>query len=266
MLDPDRRLDRSGASVQIYADDAAACRAVAEGLAAALVAAISRRGQAVLGLATGASPERVYAELVARHRAGQLSFAAAATYNLDEYYPIGPLDPSSYRAYMHRHLLAHVDLAPNRAHVLDGTVPEAFAAEHAAAFDRWVAADGGLDVQLLGIGRNGHIGFNEPTALPVAEALHLPSRLVELHPVTRADAAAEFGGEDRVPRRALTVGTATILAARAILVLAFGRSKAEAVARSLAGPMTAEVPGSLLQAVPGKVTWFLDADAASGLA
>ena len=117
------------------------------------------------------------------------------TYNLDEYYPISPVDPNSYRAYMHRHLFGHVDLAPNRAHVLDGTVPEAFAAEHAAEFDRWIAADGGLDLQLLGIGRNGHIGFNEPSDLPVDEALRLPTRLVDLHPVTRADAAREFGGE-----------------------------------------------------------------------
>ena len=99
---------------------------------------------------------------------------------------------------MHRHLFGHVDLAPNRAHVLDGTVPEAFAAEHAAEFDRWIAADGGLDLQLLGIGRNGHIGFNEPTDLPVDEALALPTRLVDLHPTTLADAASDFGGEARV--------------------------------------------------------------------
>jgi glucosamine-6-phosphate deaminase len=145
-------------------------------------------------------------------------------------------------------------------------VPEAFAAEHAAAFDRWIAADGGLDLQLLGIGRNGHIGFNEPGEFLLADALTLPSRPVELHPVTRADAAGDFGSEDLVPRRALTVGTATILAARAILVLAFGPSKAEAVARSLIGPMTTEVPASLLQAAPGKVTWLLDEEAARTLA
>ena len=147
------------------------------------------RGRAVLGLATGATPVRLYASLVARHRRGELSFADAATYNLDEYYPISPFDPKSYRSYMHRHLFGHVDLAPNRAHLLDGTVPEAFVAEHAAQYDRWIAADGGLDLQLLGIGRNGHIGFNEPTDRPVAETLALPTRLVDLHPITRADAA-----------------------------------------------------------------------------
>jgi glucosamine-6-phosphate deaminase len=189
-----------------------------------------------------------------------------ATYNLDEYYPISPLDPNSYRAYMHHHLFAHVDLAANRAHVLDGTVPEEAAAEHCAAFDRWIAADGGLDLQLLGIGRNGHIGFNEPSDLAVDAALALPTRLVPLHPVTTADAAKDFGGQiERVPARALTVGVAPILAARSILVLAFGPAKAEAVARSVLGPMTAEVPGSLLQSARARVTWMLDEAAARGL-
>src|SRR5690606_13045665 len=142
---------------------------------------------------------------------GEVSFRDATTYNLDEYYPISPLDPNSYRAYMHTHLFGHVDLAPNRAHLLDGTVPEAFADQHCATFDRWIAADGGLDLQLLGIGRNGHIGFNEPSDIPLAEALALPTRLIELHPVTTADAAGGFGGDpDAVPKRALTMGIAPI--------------------------------------------------------
>ena len=187
------------------------------------------------------------------------------TYNLDEYYPIQPLDPKSYRAYMHRHLFGHVDLAPNHAHLLDGTVPEAFVAEHAAQFDRWIAADGGLDLQLLGIGRNGHIGFNEPSELSVAEALKLPTRLIELHPVTRADAAREFGSVERVIPRALTMGVATILARRSILMLATGAHKADAVAGALDGPMTASLPASLLQSVAPKVTWMLDESAAAGL-
>ena len=111
-----------------------------------------------------------------------LSFAGVSTFNLDEYYPMGALDPNSYRAYMDRHLFSRVDLAPNRAHVLDGTVPESFAAEHALQFDRWIESEGGLDLQLLGLGRNGHIGFNEPTRLAVDRALALPTRPVELHP------------------------------------------------------------------------------------
>ncbi len=149
--------------------------------------------------------------------------------------------------------------------MLDGTVPEAFTAAHAAEFDRWIEADGGLDLQLLGIGRNGHIGFNEPSALTVAEALRLPTRLVKLHPITRADAAKEFGGIDGVIPRALTMGIASILAARSIVILATGEHKAEAVARALTGPMTAELPASLLQSAAGRVTWMIDAAAAAGL-
>jgi glucosamine-6-phosphate deaminase len=219
----------------------------------------------VLGLATGATPEKVYANLVALCQSGELSFRHVITYNLDEFYPIQPLDPKSYRFYMHRHLFSQVDIQPNHSHVLDGTVPESAVAEHVAQFDRWIEADGGLDLQLLGIGRNGHIGFNEPSGLAVSEALQLPTRLIDLHPITRADAAREFGGVDRVIPRALTMGVATILAARSIVMLATGPHKADAVALALDGPMTAMVPASLLQAVAAKVTWMLDESAAAGL-
>src|SRR5262249_53885567 len=149
------------------------------------------------------------------------------------------------------------------AHFLDGTVPEAFAAAHAAEFDRWIEADGGLDFQLLGVGRNGHIGFNEPSDVPVKEAMRLQSRVVALHPITRADAAREFGGENLVIPRALTMGLAPILAARSILVLAIGAHKAEIVAAALAGPVTAALPASLLRSVSERVTWILDESAAA---
>ena len=255
----------AGMKVLVLPDTELASRATAELLKKAIETGQSSRGRAVLGLATGSTPERVYAHLVDLHRTGLLSFRNVTTYNLDEYYPIGPLDPNSYRAYMHRHLFSHVDIAPNRAHLLDGTVPEAFVAAHAAAFDEWIEADGGLDVQLLGIGRNGHIGFNEPSELTVAEALRLPTRLIELHPVTRTDAAKEFSGIDRVIPRALTMGVASILAARSIVILATGAHKAEAVARALTGPMTAELPASLLQSAADRVLWVIDEEAAQGL-
>jgi glucosamine-6-phosphate deaminase len=251
--------------VLIFPDAALACIAAAKELEKAIESAQLERGRVVLGLATGRTPEPVYAHLVEQHRLGSLSFQNVTTYNLDEYYPITPLDSRSYRAYMHRHLFSQVDIAPDHAHVLDGTVPAAFAAAHAAEFDRWIEADRGLDFQLLGIGRNGHIGFNEPSDMAVDDALLLPTRLVELHPVTRADAAKEFGGVDRVIPRALTMGLAPILTARSILILATGGRKAEAVARALTGPMTASLPASLLQAVAGKVTWMLDEAAASSL-
>jgi glucosamine-6-phosphate deaminase len=262
---PVRVLELAGATVQVFADAPAATRAAADRIAQVIRSATQTSGRAVLGLATGSTPIPIYERLVALHRENELSFAGVSTYNLDEYYPISPFDPNSYYAYMHRHLFGHVDLAPNRAHLFDGTVPETAVAEHPAAYDRWIAGDGGLDLQLLGLGRNGHIGFNEPCELTVDEALALPSRVVDLHPVTRADAAAEFGGEDRVIPRALTLGVAPILAARAILVVALGAKKAPAVARSLTGPVTPLMPGSLLQTVPGKVMWMLDEAAAGGL-
>lgn len=263
MTHPIRRLELAGTCVEVFEDSSEACRAAAGILANQIRRGVQDRGKCVLGLATGATPEPVYASLVEDHKAGRLRFRDVTSFNLDEYYPMGPLDPRSYRSYMHRNLFGHVDIAPNRAHVLDGTVPEAFAAQHACQFDRWISAEGGLDVQLLGLGRNGHIGFNEPTDLPVEQALTLPTRLVELHPMTIVDAAREFDGEQNVPRRALTMGVASILAARSILVLAFGARKAQAISRSLKGPVTAELPGSLLQTVPGKVTWLLDRAAAS---
>jgi glucosamine-6-phosphate deaminase len=264
MPSPDHVFEFAGASVLVFADARSATDAAADRISQKLRVPFADLGGR-LGLATGSTPIPVYERLVAWHRTGEVSFRNAVTFNLDEYYPISPLDPQSYRSYMHRHLFAHVDLAPNHAHVLDGTVPLDFVDKHAADFDHWIDEDGGLDLQLLGIGRNGHIGFNEPCDLPVAEALALPTRLVELHPITRADAARDFGGEPFVPRRALTVGIAPILAARAILMLALGSAKADVVARALTGPVTAKVPASLLQTVAPKVTWFLDPAAASAL-
>jgi glucosamine-6-phosphate deaminase len=264
MMVPDR-FALGGVEVLVFPDAQAACQAGAERLIAAIDRARTARGRAVLGLSTGATPKTAYAHLVERHRSGSLSFRDVSTYNLDEYYPISPLDPRSYRVYMHRHLFSMVDIAPQCAHLFDGTVPEAFVAGHAAEYDRWIEADGGLDVQLLGIGRNGHVAFNEPSSLSVAEALRLPTRLVELHPVTREDAAREFGGDDQVIPRALTMGLAPIVAARSIVVVATGGHKADVVARALTGPMTAVLPASLLQSAADRVTWLLDRPAASEL-
>jgi len=260
-----RAFQRAGMSVLVCPDDVSISRLAAERFVELMTAAEAKRGRAVIGLATGSTPERIYAQFVEWHRTHRLSFRNVTSYNLDEYYPISPFDPRSYRSYMHRNLFSHVDIAPDRAHVFDGTVPEEFAPAHAADFERWIAADGGLDVQLLVIGRNGHIAFNEPSDLPLAEALRLPARVVELHDVTRATAARDFGGLDRVIPRALTLGTAAILAARSIVIVATGLHKAEVVAQALEGPMTAQLPASLLQSVAANVTWLLDEPAVSGL-
>ncbi len=266
MPTPARTMETAAGLVLIFSEPSAATRLAADRIATTVRDSVAARGRAVLGLATGGTPIPIYERLASLHRAGELPFRDVVSYNLDEYYPIAPLDPNSYRSYMHRHLFSHVDVAPNQAHVLDGTVPEAFAAEHCAAYDRWIEADGGLDLQLLGLGRNGHIGFNEPVDLPVEEALALRTRPVDLHPTTRSDAAKDFGGVlDAVPKWALTVGVAPILAARSILILAFGPNKAEAVAAALKGPMTGRVPASLLQAAKDRVTWLIDESAARGL-
>ncbi|MDR3617991.1 MAG: glucosamine-6-phosphate deaminase [Paludisphaera borealis] len=261
----ERTVQISGSTVIVRPNAEAASRVAADSIAEIVESAVKARGKAVLGLATGATPEVVYANLAARHRAGGLSFQKVVTYNLDEYYPIQPIDPLSYRSYMHRHLFSRVDLPANQAHVLDGTVPEAFVREHTAEFDRWIEADGGLDLQLLGIGRNGHIGFNEPAEWSVAEAVAAPTRLVELHPVTRADAVREFGDAAKVIPRALTMGVKQILSARAIVMLATGPRKASIVAQALRGPVTTAVPASLLQTVADRVVWILDEPAAAEL-
>ncbi|RUL86877.1 glucosamine-6-phosphate deaminase [Tautonia sociabilis] len=262
---PSRSFSIDGASVLVFDDKIDACSAAADRIAAVIRDRVSASGKAVLGLATGSTPVPVYDRLVEEHRAGRLSFAGVSTFNLDEYYPISPLDPQSYRFYMDRHLFSRVDLAPNRSHVPDGTVPEAALEAYGRAYDGWIEGEGGLDLQLLGLGRNGHIGFNEPTELDLDRALALPTRPVKLHPTTIADAAKDFGGEEHVPRRALTMGIAPIRSAREILVLAFGPNKAGAVSGSLLGEVSARVPGSLLRPAGPRVTWMLDPEAAAGL-
>lgn len=263
---PSRRLETPAGEVLIFSNAEQASAIAAARVAAIIRLLTSTNGKAVVGLPTGGTPVEFYKGLVAKHRAGELSFRDVTTYNLDEYYPISPCDPQSYRSYMHRHLFANLDIAPNHAHVLDGSVPEPFVAEHCRMYEHWIEADGGLDLQVLGIGRNGHIGFNEPSDVSSDEARATRTRLVSLHPVTRADAALDFGGEERnVPPHALTMGIGTILAARSIVVLAFGSNKAQALAGALSGSVSATLPASLLQTVGGRVTWFVDESAAADL-
>lgn len=251
----------AAAEVNVYSSAAEGCLAAAE----LIVRLVKANPAAVLGLATGSTPIPVYQELVRQSLAGEVSLAGISTYNLDEYYPLGPLNDQSYRWFMHLHLFRFLNLPANQTHVLDGTVPTFAAEEHARQFDEWIERAGGLDLQLLGIGRNGHIGFNEPFEASLAEACSLPTRLVELHPVTRTDAAPAFGGLENVPTHALTVGTKAILAAGKILILAFGPNKADAVAASLQGPPTSTVPASLLQTQAAKVVWIIDEAAAANL-
>ena len=216
-------------------------------------------GRCVLGLATGSTPLGIYRELIRRHQAGEVDFARVITFNLDEYYPMPPDSPHSYRRYMWENLFAQVNIRPEQVHIPDGSVPRERLAEHCAAFERAIAEAGGIDLQLLGIGKSGHIGFNEPGSSQDSR-----TGLATLDTVTRKDAAADFFGEDNVPREAITMGVATILGAREIALIATGEHKAEIVARAVEGEVSPDVAATFLQR-HGNTTGYLDLAAAAGL-
>lgn len=198
----------------------------------------------VIGLATGRSPVPIYGELIRRHRSGRVSFASVRAFLLDEYVGLDLDHPQSCRSVIRRELLDHVD-APEGAL----TVPECAPADLATAseaYERRIADAGGIDLQLLGIGRNGHIGFNEPPSSMASR-----TRVTTLAATTRRDNANSFDGDpDQVPRQGITQGVGTILEARHLVLIATGEAKSEAVARAVEGPVTAMVPASALQLHP----------------
>ena len=196
----------------------------------------------VLGLATGSTPKSLYAELVRLHRHEGLSFKNVVTFNLDEYYPIDNDALQSYSAYMKRHLFSHIDIDPGNIHIPNGELPKEQVKDHAAEYERKIDEAGGIDLQILGIGNNGHIGFNEP-----GSSIHSKTRLINLENSTRLANAYEFATMSQVPRLALTMGISTILKAKRILLLAFGPAKANVVQKAVEGPVTESVPASLLQ-------------------
>lgn len=196
----------------------------------------------VLGLATGSTPTGVYAELVRMHREEKLSFKNVVTFNLDEYHPMGPTDLQSYRRFMQEHLFNHIDIDPANTHVPDGTIPAADVPAYCREYERKIHDAGGIDLQLLGIGRTGHIGFNEPGSPPDSR-----TRLITLDRLTRLDAAGDFFGEKYVPRRAITMGVGTILDARRVILMAFGEGKAGVVRRAVEEEVDAQVAASFLQ-------------------
>ena len=204
----------------------------------------------VLGLPTGSSPLAVYAQLVESFRQGRISFAGVTTFNLDEYYGLGADHPASYAAYMARALFDHVDCPVDRHHIPDGLAADPIAAS--AAYEAAIAAAGGIDFMLLGLGCNAHIGFNEPGA-----SFDSRTRLVTLTPSTIAANAPFFGPGQVIPAQAISMGIASIIAARRIVVLATGAAKAAAVHAVLNGPPISDVPGSALQ-LGGAVTFVLD--------
>jgi glucosamine-6-phosphate deaminase len=221
--------------------------------------ATADRGRCVLGLATGSTPLGVYRELIRRHAAGDVDFSRVTTFNLDEYYPMSPESPHSYRQYMWENFFAHVGMKHEQAHLPAGDTPRDRVPEACAAYERAIVAAGGIDFQLLGIGQSGHIGFNEP-----GSSADSRTRLVMLDSLTRKAAAADFFGEDNVPREAITMGVATILEAREIALIATGEHKAAIVRRAVEGEPSHDVAATYLQGHPG-ATVYLDLSAAAEL-
>ena len=196
----------------------------------------------VLGLATGSTPTRVYDELVRMHREEGLSFANVITFNLDEYYPIDPTAVQSYVRYMDEYLFDHIDIKRENIHIPDGTLDRDEVPEYCLEYERKIEECGGIDLQLLGIGRTGHIGFNEPGSVKKTR-----TRLITLDQLTRKDAARDFFGEENVPRQAITMGIGTILDSDHIILMAWGEHKADIIARTVEGEITEQVPATYLQ-------------------
>ena len=216
-------------------------------------------GRTVLGLATGSTPIGVYRELIRRHRDEGLSFAQVVTFNLDEYWPMATDSIHSYHRFMWENFFSHIDIPAAQVHLPPGTVGRHDAAAACAAYEQMIADAGGIDFQLLGIGKTGHIGFNEP-----GSGRESRTRLVTLDAITRKDASADFFGAENVPREAITMGVATILNAREIAILATGEHKSAIVRRAVEGAIDLEVAATFLQAHP-KTTFYLDSAAAVDL-
>jgi glucosamine-6-phosphate deaminase len=210
----------------------------------------------VLGLATGSTPIGIYRELIRMHREGGLTFAGVVTFNLDEYYPMPKESIHSYHRFMWENLFSQIDIKPENVHIPPGDVPRTAIDDAARRYEDEISRAGGIDFQILGIGKTGHIGFNEP-----GSGSESHTRLVTLDAVTRKDAAADFFGEEYVPREAVTMGIATILAAREIVIIATGEHKAGIVQRAVEGDIDVEVAATFLQRHPN-TTFYLDRAAA----
>lgn len=211
-------------------------------LTARLIAArLRRKPDLKLGLATGRTMEAVYAELVRQHREEALDFSLCRTFNLDEYAGIPAEHPGSYRTYMNTHLFDPVNIDPRNTFLPDGMAEDLHA--ECALYEQAILESGGIDLQLLGLGGDGHIGFNEPLS-----AFESRTRAVMLNPATLAQNSEMFGGDpDRVPKRALTMGVGTILEAAQIVFLVTGKAKAEIFAKAVEGPVTSMISATALQ-------------------
>lgn len=243
--------------VTVFPTSAAASHAVAKEIADLIRSRAKAGHRVVLGLPTGSTPTGVYAELVRMHKEEGLSFDNVVTFNLDEYYPMQPTELQSYVRFMNEQLFDHIDIDRRNVHIPDGTIAREAVWQYCQQYEQAIKDAGGIDLQLLGIGRTGHIGFNEP-----GSGRDSRTRLITLDHVTRMDAASDFFGEENVPRKALTMGVGTILAARKVILMAWGEGKAPVVARAVEGEVTSQVAASFLQNHPN-AKFVLDTAAAA---
>lgn len=245
--------------VSVFANAETASKKVAERIANLIKRKDARNEKTVLGLATGITPVNLYRELVRLHKEESLSFRNVITFNLDEYYPMQPLAEQSYVRFMKQHLFDHIDIDMENVHIPDGRLALEDIPAYCLNYEKQISKYGGLDLQILGIGRTGHIGFNEPGSAP-----NSGTRLVTLDDLTRSDAAKEFGGKENVPQKALTMGIGTIFKAREIILMAWSGKKASIVQKAIEGEVSSNVPATYLQ-LSDNVEFVIDEPAAANL-
>ena len=245
--------------VTVYPTQGEASIQVAQRIAKIITDKQAKGEKAVLGLATGATPVKVYKELVRMHNEEGLSFNNVVTFNLDEYYPMQPTAEQSYVVFMNKNLFDHIDIPKENINIPDGTLAPEDVQAYCMAYEQKISSLGGLDIQILGIGRTGHIGFNEPGSAP-----NSGTRLVTLDDLTRRDASRDFGGKENVPTKAITMGVGTIFKAKEIVLMAWNEKKAEIVKKAVEGEISSDIPATYLQ-MSDNVEFILDQDAASAL-
>jgi glucosamine-6-phosphate deaminase len=245
--------------VTVYPNEKDASIVVANRIASVIKTKQAKGEMAVLGLATGSTPVKVYNELIRLHKEEGLSFKNVITFNLDEYYPMNPNTEQSYVLFMNESLLDHIDIDKNNIHIPDGTLAIEDINAFCLDYERMIDELGGIDIQILGIGRTGHIGFNEP-----GSASDSGTRLVTLNDLTREDASRDFGGKENVPTMAITMGIGTVLKAKEIILMAWGEKKADIIKKAVEGEVSSDVPSTFLQEF-NNVSFILDQGAASKL-
>jgi glucosamine-6-phosphate deaminase len=243
----------------IFKNSVEASKIVAQEIAHLIKSKQAKNKSCVLGLATGSSPIKVYEELIRLHKEEGLSFNNVITFNLDEYYPMTKENNQSYHYFMHQHLFNHIDIKPENVNIPDGTVAIENLNQFCIDYEMKIKNAGGLDFQLLGIGRTGHVGFNEP-----GSHINSGTRIITLDHITRVDASSDFNGIDNVPKRAITMGVSTILKSKRVVLMAWGKNKASIIKRTIQGEISPEVPATFLQN-HDNTTFVLDQSAASEL-